>query len=221
MSPASNVKELHVACEPWLPTSAVGYLYTLISLLHREDICQVETLGFPDIGTIRRLPGIWKVSWRDSCLPDPASSIDWHRTITGLKHLYVQCLPSSKLFGLSIIHGNLHSFVLWIYSVVCSVWFRSIILSWRNLTPTWDCWSWYRVTIQSFFISNMLLLVAPDDLELRLFRSETCTALQQYPEALEDLEMLCAQEPEECEVSLAGAREALHRRTWADDTDKG
>ncbi|KAJ6667838.1 hypothetical protein lerEdw1_016159 [Lerista edwardsae] len=41
--------------------------------------------------------------------------------------------------------------------------------------------------------------LAPDDLELRLFRSEAYTALQQYPEALEDLEMLCVQEPEEYE----------------------
>ncbi|XP_066469731.1 LON peptidase N-terminal domain and RING finger protein 1-like isoform X2 [Tiliqua scincoides] len=43
------------------------------------------------------------------------------------------------------------------------------------------------------------LALAPDDLELRVYRSEAYAALQQYPEALEDLEMLCAQEPKECE----------------------
>uniref|UniRef100_A0ACB8EIW4 Uncharacterized protein n=1 Tax=Sphaerodactylus townsendi TaxID=933632 RepID=A0ACB8EIW4_9SAUR len=41
--------------------------------------------------------------------------------------------------------------------------------------------------------------LAPYDLELRLCRSEAYVALQQYPEALKDLEMLCIQEPEECE----------------------
>ncbi|XP_053146880.1 LON peptidase N-terminal domain and RING finger protein 1-like isoform X2 [Hemicordylus capensis] len=41
--------------------------------------------------------------------------------------------------------------------------------------------------------------LAPDDLVLRLYRSEAYMALQRYPEALEDLEMLCTQEPEDCE----------------------
>ncbi|XP_061473425.1 LON peptidase N-terminal domain and RING finger protein 1-like isoform X2 [Rhineura floridana] len=41
--------------------------------------------------------------------------------------------------------------------------------------------------------------LAPDDLVLRLCRSEVYVALQQYPEALEDLEVLCRQDPEECE----------------------
>ncbi|XP_032996225.1 LON peptidase N-terminal domain and RING finger protein 1-like isoform X1 [Lacerta agilis] len=42
--------------------------------------------------------------------------------------------------------------------------------------------------------------LAPDDLMLRLCRSEVYVALQQYPDALEDLEVLCRQEPEESEV---------------------
>nr|XP_056715444.1 LON peptidase N-terminal domain and RING finger protein 1-like [Euleptes europaea] len=42
--------------------------------------------------------------------------------------------------------------------------------------------------------------LAPDDLELRMCRSEVYVALQRYPEALKDLEVLCVQEPEECEV---------------------
>ncbi|XP_008114548.1 LON peptidase N-terminal domain and RING finger protein 1 [Anolis carolinensis] len=37
---------------------------------------------------------------------------------------------------------------------------------------------------------------------LRLWRSEAYVALQQYPEALEDLEVLCRQEPEMCEGFL-------------------
>ncbi|XP_077182613.1 LON peptidase N-terminal domain and RING finger protein 3-like isoform X3 [Paroedura picta] len=41
---------------------------------------------------------------------------------------------------------------------------------------------------------------APDDHELRMCRSEVHISLQQYPEALKDLEMLCVQEPGECEV---------------------
>ncbi|XP_060096255.1 LON peptidase N-terminal domain and RING finger protein 1-like isoform X1 [Heteronotia binoei] len=41
--------------------------------------------------------------------------------------------------------------------------------------------------------------LAPDDLELRMCRSEVYVALQQYPEALKDLEMLCIQQPEGCE----------------------
>ncbi|XP_054832916.1 LON peptidase N-terminal domain and RING finger protein 1-like [Eublepharis macularius] len=42
--------------------------------------------------------------------------------------------------------------------------------------------------------------LAPDDLELRVCRSEVYVALQRYPEALKDLEVLCIQEPEECEI---------------------
>ncbi|XP_062976974.1 LON peptidase N-terminal domain and RING finger protein 1-like [Elgaria multicarinata webbii] len=41
--------------------------------------------------------------------------------------------------------------------------------------------------------------LAPDDLMLRMCRSEVYVALQRYPEALEDLEVVCSQEPEECE----------------------
>ncbi|XP_020652601.3 LON peptidase N-terminal domain and RING finger protein 1 [Pogona vitticeps] len=41
--------------------------------------------------------------------------------------------------------------------------------------------------------------LAPDDVTLRLCRSEVYVALQRYPEALEDLEVLCRQEPGECE----------------------
>ncbi|KAL7985844.1 hypothetical protein Chor_011010 [Crotalus horridus] len=40
--------------------------------------------------------------------------------------------------------------------------------------------------------------LAPDDLTLRVCRSELYVALQQYEEALEDLEILCKQKPEEC-----------------------
>uniref|UniRef100_A0A670IH54 LON peptidase N-terminal domain and RING finger protein 1-like n=1 Tax=Podarcis muralis TaxID=64176 RepID=A0A670IH54_PODMU len=42
--------------------------------------------------------------------------------------------------------------------------------------------------------------LAPDDLTLRLCRSEVYVALQQYPDALEDLEVLCRQKPEESEI---------------------
>ncbi|XP_015265649.1 PREDICTED: LON peptidase N-terminal domain and RING finger protein 3-like [Gekko japonicus] len=42
--------------------------------------------------------------------------------------------------------------------------------------------------------------LAPDDLQLRMYRSEVYVSLQRYPEALKDLEMLCVQEPEECEI---------------------
>ncbi|KAM3846281.1 LON peptidase N-terminal domain and RING finger protein 3-like isoform 3-T3 [Vipera latastei] len=40
---------------------------------------------------------------------------------------------------------------------------------------------------------------APDDLTLRVCRSELYVAIQQYEGALEDLEILCKQKPEECE----------------------
>lgn len=43
------------------------------------------------------------------------------------------------------------------------------------------------------------LELAPDDVSLRLCRSEAYVALQQYSEALEDLEVVCRSEPEECE----------------------
>uniref|UniRef100_A0A8C8RED2 LON peptidase N-terminal domain and ring finger 1 n=1 Tax=Pelusios castaneus TaxID=367368 RepID=A0A8C8RED2_9SAUR len=43
------------------------------------------------------------------------------------------------------------------------------------------------------------LELAPDDVSLRLCRSEVYVALQQYPDALEDLEVVCRSEPEECE----------------------
>ncbi|XP_030427563.1 LON peptidase N-terminal domain and RING finger protein 3-like isoform X3 [Gopherus evgoodei] len=43
------------------------------------------------------------------------------------------------------------------------------------------------------------LELAPDDVLLRLCRSEAYVALQQYSEALEDLEVVCRSEPEECE----------------------
>ncbi|XP_026551959.1 LON peptidase N-terminal domain and RING finger protein 3-like [Pseudonaja textilis] len=42
--------------------------------------------------------------------------------------------------------------------------------------------------------------LAPDDLTLRLCRSELYVALQEYEGALEDLEVLCKQKPEECEI---------------------
>nr|XP_048716636.1 LON peptidase N-terminal domain and RING finger protein 1-like isoform X2 [Caretta caretta] len=43
------------------------------------------------------------------------------------------------------------------------------------------------------------LELAPDDVSLRLCRSEVYVALQQYSEALEDLEVVCRSEPEEFE----------------------
>ncbi|KAG8128499.1 hypothetical protein E2320_015342 [Naja naja] len=43
--------------------------------------------------------------------------------------------------------------------------------------------------------------LAPDDLTLRVCRSELYVALQEYEGALEDLEILCKQKPEECEFS--------------------
>ncbi|XP_067422824.1 LON peptidase N-terminal domain and RING finger protein 1-like [Emydura macquarii macquarii] len=43
------------------------------------------------------------------------------------------------------------------------------------------------------------LELAPDDVSLRLCRSEVYVALQQYPDALEDLEVVCQSEPEEGE----------------------
>ncbi|KAM6471517.1 LON peptidase N-terminal domain and RING finger protein 3-like isoform 2-T3 [Liasis olivaceus] len=42
--------------------------------------------------------------------------------------------------------------------------------------------------------------LVPDDLTLRLCRSELYVALQQYEEALEDLEILCEHKPKECEI---------------------
>ncbi|XP_058024986.1 LON peptidase N-terminal domain and RING finger protein 1-like isoform X1 [Ahaetulla prasina] len=41
--------------------------------------------------------------------------------------------------------------------------------------------------------------LAPDDLTLRVCRSELYVALQEYEGALEDLEILCKRKPEECE----------------------
>ncbi|KAF7249536.1 LON peptidase N-terminal domain and RING finger protein 1, partial [Varanus komodoensis] len=43
------------------------------------------------------------------------------------------------------------------------------------------------------------ITLAPDDLTLRVWRSEVYVALQHYTEALEDLEVLCSRESEECE----------------------
>nr|XP_006138371.1 LON peptidase N-terminal domain and RING finger protein 1-like [Pelodiscus sinensis] len=54
----------------------------------------------------------------------------------------------------------------------------------------------YRAALQA---AHKGLALAPDDVSLRLSRSEVYVALQRYPEALEDLEAVCRSEPEECE----------------------
>ncbi|XP_074865672.1 LON peptidase N-terminal domain and RING finger protein 1-like isoform X2 [Carettochelys insculpta] len=55
----------------------------------------------------------------------------------------------------------------------------------------------YRAALKS---AQRGLELAPDDVSLRLCRSEVYVALQQYPEALKDLEVVCKSEPEECEA---------------------